>query len=413
MLAGVCVNYISGLFIDRGEKKSKLALIVGIFIDVIFIGIFKYAGFIAETINSFGFAVPVPNISLPIGISFYTFQSMSYLADVYFGKVPAQTSFKNLLLYISMFPQLIAGPIVRYSTIAEEINDRRATKHDIAAGSFRFFVGLAKKVILANQLSVISFALLDGELSALSTGGAWIGIFAFAMQIYFDFSGYSDMAIGMGRCMGFHFDENFDYPYISKSMTEFWRRWHISLESFFRDYVYIPLGGNRRHHFVNVLIVWFLTGLWHGASWNFVIWGLFFGLIIFIEKCTLLKVIDKIPGFIMHLYAVIVVTFSWCLFYFEDFGRLKEFLPLLVGRSVSIWDIMAKNQLLNNIWLIIAAVICCTPIGRGVGKVYKKLSLKVPPVAAVFKAAAAAALLGLSTLLLIGATNNPFLYFRF
>ncbi|MCD8157590.1 MAG: hypothetical protein LUD77_01485 [Clostridiales bacterium] len=270
---------------------------------------------------------------------------------------------------------------------------------------------MQKKVILANQLSVISSALLDGELSALSTGGAWIGIFAFAMQI--DFSGYSDMAIGMGRCMGFHFDENFDYPYISKSITEFWRRWHISLGSFFRDYVYIPLGGNRRHHFVNVLIVWFLTGLWHGTSWNFVIWGLFFGLIIFIEKYTLLKVIDKIPGFIMHLYAVIVVTFSWCLFYFEDFGRLKEFLPLLVGRSVSIWDIMAKNQLLNNIWLIIAAVICCTPIGRGVGKVYKKLSLKVPPVAAVFKAAAAAALLGLSTLLLIGATNNPFLYFRF
>ena len=233
------------------------------------------------------FRSPKPGIALPIGISFFTFQSISYIIDVYRGQVRAQKDFFSLLLYISMFPQLIAGPIVRYSTISAEINRRSISMHDLAEGSFRFLVGLGKKVILANQLGELSAAFLDGDFASLSTGGAWIGILAYTMQIYFDFSGYSDMAIGMGRCMGFHFDENFNYPYVTRTITEFWRRWHISLGSFFRDYVYIPMGGNRRHQPLNILVVWFLTGLWHGASWNFVLWGLYFGAIIMLEKYTI------------------------------------------------------------------------------------------------------------------------------
>ena len=279
MLGCVVFNYLMGILIDR-SPIPRFFLFFGLLGNLAAIGTFKYADFFAHTLNAWGIPVAAPGIALPIGISFYTFQSMSYLIDVYRKEAPAQYRFGRLLLYVSMFPQLVAGPIVRYGTVAEEIGNRRISANDFAEGAYRFLIGLAKKVLLANQFSEIVDQFLRGSLHDLTTTGAWIGILAFAFQIYFDFSGYSDMAIGMGRCLGFHFNENFNHPYISRSITEFWRRWHISLGSFFRDYVYIPMGGNRRHQALNILCVWFLTGLWHGASWNFVLWGVYFGVIL-------------------------------------------------------------------------------------------------------------------------------------
>ena len=279
MLFCVLVNYLAGLMIDRSDRHRKLALVIGLIVNIAILGTFKYLGFLAQCLCDVGVPVSVPTIALPIGISFYTFQSISYLVDVYRKESPVQRRFPDLLLYISMFPQLIAGPIVRYGTIAEEIHERQVRAEDFADGIYRFLIGLGKKVILANQLSEISDQFLVNGLNSLTTAGAWIGIVAFTLQIYFDFSGYSDMAIGLGRCLGFHFKENFRHPYCCNSITDFWRRWHISLGSFFRDYVYIPLGGNRQHQAVNILVVWFLTGMWHGASWNFIIWGVYFGLI--------------------------------------------------------------------------------------------------------------------------------------
>ena len=417
MVVSVFVNYVVGVFIDGGRHKSKSALVVGLILNIGIIAVFKYADLLVDTINLLGLHIPRPGIALPIGISFFTFQSISYIVDVYRGEVRAQKNYFSLLLYISMFPQLIAGPIVRYSTISAEINRRRITMHDLAEGTFRFLVGLGKKVILANQLGELSSAFLDGELSTLSAGGAWLGILAYSMQIYFDFSGYSDMAIGMGRCMGFHFDENFNYPYISRTITEFWRRWHISLGSFFRDYVYIPMGGNRRHQPLNLLVVWFLTGLWHGASWNFVLWGLYFGAIIMLEKYTIVKIQDRIPGFLLHIYSLFVIVFGWVIFYFDDFSRLGEFVGVLFGGGAFGWDLVAQNELTGNLWLLIAGAICCLPIGKGRRGLYEKAAYDGSAGAEVFltgaKTLCAAALLVSCTLLLIGSTTNPFLYLRF
>lgn len=418
MLLSVAVNYISGLAIDRGGKKSKAALAVGVIVNVGIICIFKYSGFIAETLNSMGLAVPVPDITPPIGISFYTFQSITYLADVYYGKVSGQRSMAGLLLYIAMFPQLIAGPIVRYTSIAEEIESRSIFLKDLSDGSFRFLIGLGKKVVLANQLSVISSKFLDGDLGAVSVAGAWLGIIAFTFQIYFDFSGYSDMAIGLGRCFGFHFDENFNYPYISRTITDFWRRWHISMGSFFRDYIYIPLGGNRRHQPLNLLIVWFLTGLWHGASWNFVLWGLYFGIILIIEKYSLLKIENKIPKVILHIYSLFIIIFGWVIFYFEDFGRLWQFIKVLFGAGGNqLWDILTGSELAGNAYLIITSAICCLPLALIVKDGYKESMKKKNAFSAVIltagKTICAFAILAVSTLLLIRNTNNPFLYYRF
>lgn len=418
MLVSVAVNYIAGLAIDWGGRKSRAALAVGVFLNVAMICLFKYSGFIAETLNSLGLQVPVPDITPPIGISFYTFQSITYLADVYSGKVSSQRSMAGLLLYIAMFPQLIAGPIVRYTSISEEIESRSISVRDLSEGSFRFFIGLGKKVLLANQLSVISSKFLDGDLGAVSVAGAWLGIIAFTFQIYFDFSGYSDMAIGLGRCFGFHFDENFNYPYISRSITDFWRRWHISMGSFFRDYVYIPLGGNRRHQPLNLLIVWFLTGLWHGASWNFVLWGLYFGVLLIIEKYALLKIADKIPRVILHIYSLFFIVFGWVIFYFEDFGRLGQFIKVLFGAAGNhLWDIITGSELAGNAYLLAASVVCCLPLAQLVKDSYKESMKKKNAFSAVIftagKTVCAFAILAVSTLLLIRNTNNPFLYYRF
>ncbi len=336
MIASVFINYLMGRGIAANDgSRRKTFLVVGIVVNLIILGTFKYLGFFAMQLCGLGLNVDVPTIALPIGISFYSFQAISYLVDVYRREAQIQRNFLDLLLYISMFPQLIAGPVVRYQTVADDIYGRRVTVDDCAAGAYRFFIGLGKKVILANQLSEISDQFLVNGLDTLSPSGAWLGITAFALQIYFDFSGYSDMAIGIGRCLGFRFPENFNHPYCCNSITDFWRRWHISLGSFFRDYVYIPMGGNRRHQIVNILTVWFLTGMWHGASWNFILWGLYFGVIIMAEKYTLLKVQHRIPSIFLHVYGLAIVLVGWGIFYFVDFSDMQAFFVAAFGGNTA------------------------------------------------------------------------------
>ena len=416
MIFCVLINYITGLNIDRyqGEQRKK-ALIVGLICNIAILGVFKYAGFFAQILCDIGIPVSKPNISLPIGISFYTFQSISYLIDVYRNESPAQKHFGNLLLYISMFPQLVAGPIVRYDTIAREISDRKVSLTDFSEGVYRFLIGLGKKVIIANQFSEVADQLLLNGINDLSTAGAWIGILAFTFQIYFDFSGYSDMAIGMGRCMGFHFNENFNHPYCCNSITDFWRRWHMSLGSFFRDYVYIPLGGNRNHQALNILVVWFLTGMWHGASWNFILWGLYFGLIVMLEKYTLLKVINKVPKALLHIYSLVLVVIGWGIFYFDDFGRLSTFFNSLFGDAVKqSADIIEACAFTDNFWLWVAAIIFSMPVRKYASEYISfRMEAKAGKVILTSRIIISVSILILSVALLVGATNNAFIYTRF
>lgn len=418
MLISVALNYMFGRIIDRSKRYSKIALVFGLICDLLMLGTFKYAGFFAGILTNIGIPTPDPGIALPIGISFYTFQAISYLVDVYRRVSPAQKSYGDLLLYISMFPQLIAGPIVRYETVAREITDRKVTAEDLSDGIFRFMLGLAKKVIIANQFSELSTQFLGGDLNAVSSAGALVGILAFTLQIYFDFSGYSDMAIGIGRCLGFHFNENFDHPYCCRTITDFWRRWHISLGSFFRDYVYIPLGGNRRHQAVNLLAVWFLTGLWHGASWNFVLWGLYFGVIVMLEKYTILKIKGRgIPVPLLHLYSLVLIVLGWGIFYFDDFGRMQQFFEILFsGRSFTT-DFVAQTALTDKFWLWIVAILFCMPVRRWISRLshsmFGSVSWLDMSVSTTARIVTSAVLLVVSVALLIGATNNAFLYTRF
>lgn len=418
LLLCVLINYVIGRCIAGSDKHRKAALVCGLVCNLLILGTFKYAGFLAQTLADVGVGgVAVPQIALPIGISFYIFQSISYLVDVYRNESPVQKRFVDLLLYVSMFPQLIAGPIVRYGTVAHEIGNRSVNSKGIADGVFRFLVGLAKKVIIANQLSEISDQFLAGELTRLTMGGAWLGIVAFTLQIYFDFSGYSDMAIGIGRCLGFHFNENFNHPYCCNSISDFWRRWHMSLGSFFRDYVYIPMGGNKSHQVLNIMTVWFLTGMWHGASWNFILWGLYFGIIVMAEKYTLLKVHNKIPAFVLHIYSMLLVVIGWGIFYFDDFEKMKQFFISFIGQGGSYGDFIATSAIYNNMWLWIFAVMFCMPMRK-----WCKMLLDYccnPKGAAnsnivlMSKLAFSVVALLLSVSLLVGATNNAFIYTRF
>ena len=403
-------NWLFGLGIDRKGRGRAFCLVAGLVFNLAILGTFKYLGFTAGLLGRLGLHWNVTEPPLPIGISFYTFQSISYLVDVYRKESKAQRRFGDLLLYISMFPQLIAGPIVRYGGIAKEINERKATVSDVADGCFRFITGLGKKVILANQLSEVSEQFLAGNLAELTTTGAWLGLLAFTLQIYFDFSGYSDMAIGIGRCLGFHFRENFDHPYCCSSITDFWRRWHISLGSFFRDYLYIPLGGNRKHQVFNILLVWFLTGLWHGASWNFVLWGLYFGLIVALEKYTILR--WKIPSALLHIYSLFLVILGWGIFYFVDFSQMSLFFTALSGKSAGFTDFTVKSAFFSRFWLWIAAVVCCLPTGRWLNSIVGSGSLS-RGVISLSKLLMSLVILAASVALLVGSTNNPFIYTRF
>lgn len=415
MIISVFINYLVGIGIDKQERHRKLALVIGLVCNLLILGTFKYAGFIAESLNYIGIPLPIPHIALPIGISFYTFQSISYLIDVYRKQADSQKRFVDLLLYISMFPQLIAGPIVRYDLIAKEINSRHITRTDVVEGSYRFLIGLGKKVILANQFSEIANQFLQSGLPQLTTLGAWVGIAAFTFQIFFDFSGYSDMAIGLGRCLGFHFAENFKHPYSCTSITDFWRKWHISLGSFFRDYVYIPMGGNRKHQVLNILVVWFLTGMWHGASWNFILWGVYFGIIVTLEKYTLLKVINKIPKIFLHFYSLILVVVGWGIFYFTNLTQMQHFFYVFFGRTEKIMDFAAQTALFNNFWLWVAGIIFSMPVYDFVNKHFSKIKSETlrANIALVTRVVISLCLLFLSVALLVGATNNAFIYTRF
>ena len=401
------LNYLAGLGIGHTQGTArKWALAGGLTGNILILSAFKYLSFFAQQLTALGIPVADPKIALPIGISFYTFQSISYLIDVYRQEAPMQRHFGNLLLYISMFPQLIAGPIVRYNTVAQEISNRSVTSKDVADGIYRFLIGLGKKVILANQL-----------MQDLTTTGAWTGIVAFTLQIYFDFSGYSDMAIGLGRCLGFHFNENFRHPYCCDTITDFWRRWHISLGSFFRDYVYIPMGGNRSHQALNILVVWFLTGMWHGASWNFIIWGVYFGLIVTIEKYTILRIRAYIPSPLLHLYSLVLVVVGWGIFYFDDSSRMVRFFEICFGQGAALHDYITISALADNCWLWVVCLLFCMPLRSGAEALLKRCTkeggLMQESLLFSGRLAISILLLVLSVALLVGATNNAFIYTRF
>lgn len=420
LLLSSFIEYLGGLAIDKYKDtwKAKVSLVVSITLSLLFLALFKYFDFFATTTNSlFGTDINILGLGLPIGISFYTFQTITYSVDVYRGRAKVQKSFADLLLYICMFPQLIAGPIVRYVDIDEQIRNRTINIKDASYGVTRFLIGLGKKVILANFAGQIVKDFLVGDLNKISVVGAWIGIIGYSLQIYFDFSGYSDMAIGLGYMFGFKYVENFNYPYIAKSVSEFWRRWHISLTTFFREYVYIPLGGNRKHHVVNLLIVWFLTGLWHGASWNFIIWGLYYFVFIVIELLFLGKTLEKIPKVFSHIYTLLVVVIGWVFFYFDDISSLNKMLAIMFGfGDTPLTHITDSVYFLNRLPFFIVAIIACTPISKYVKKIMievsnKNLSCKI--LADITNIVFNILLIILCTAALVGTSYNPFLYFRF
>lgn len=418
MLAVAALNWGFGLLLEKRPEKLWLALCVAL--NLASLVVFKYAGFLVENCNAlFGAAFRAPQISLPIGISFYTFQALSYSVDVYRKDVGAQRSYWKFLLYVSMFPQLIAGPIVRYLDVAAQIESRESDPENVFRGVTRFCVGLGKKVLLADHVGQVADQLLGGSFTGATTLGIWLGALMYMFQIYFDFSGYSDMAIGLGRIFGFRYMENFKLPYTSKSISEFWRRWHISLSSFFRDYVYIPLGGNRRHVYLNLFIVWALTGLWHGASWNFVLWGLYFFVLLCIER-LLKKQLPKIPKPVRHILTLLLILISWNVFYHTDLGRLRESFAIFFGFAGSGFTSETTNMLLrNNLPLIAICAVGCSAIPQFTGNVVGLLCAEKRDDGIGHKVYAGLtfvfdlALLALATISLAGSSYNAFLYFRF
>ena len=432
LLVGMTLaDYIAAILIEDsqtdGQRKAMLA--VGCGVNLTLLVIFKYLTFILTNIHNLcGVPEEVLQIALPIGISFYTFQLLSYMVDVYRGEVYAQRNFATLLLYVSLFHQCIAGPIIRYETVAAELSDRRVKVTDLYQGTRRFAIGLAKKALLANYCGTLANTFLCAtdnaagadvllQKSALSI---LIGSICYTMQIYLDFSAYSDMAIGMGRMIGFHYLENFDYPYMSASITEFWRRWHISLSTFFRDYVYIPLGGNRcskARHIFNLLVVWTLTGFWHGASWNYMFWGLFNFAFLMLEKFLLADRMDDIPSPIMHIYALLVINFGWILFRCENLSWLGIELKGLLGLNGNgFCNYETLVNLKSNMFFLVVAMIACTPLAKNIRLLIQKLAYRnniAANVHQVIQALIPVVLLILSTASLVGDSYNPFLYLRF
>ena len=411
MIATIVMNFVFGywIFLCQGKgTNAKTPLVLGVVSNLLLLGFFKYAGFVLSMLQSvlpFLATVKVPEISLPIGISFYVFQSMSYVIDVYRHDAPVQKNVFTFGTYVTLFPQLIAGPIVRYRDVADQMDNRQETVNEFSYGVQRFITGLAKKVLLANPMGNL-WELLQPHSGMIP---AWIGLIGYALQIYFDFSGYSDMAIGLGKMFGFTFLENFNYPYVSRSVTEFWRRWHISLSTWFKEYVYIPLGGNRKgplRQIVNLLVVWGLTGLWHGASWNFVLWGLYYAVLLIAEKLFLLKLLKRLPKGICHLYAIFTVLIGWALFYFTDMNSLLAFLPRLFVWQPS--TIQGLNLVLGYTPMLIISVIASTPVAA---KLYSRV--KETSVVRYLSVALCMVLLLLCVAALVSQSYNPFIYFRF
>ena len=418
MIFSICFNYVCGLDIQRcrGRKTAAvLNLIFAVAVNLFILGFFKYYGFVVENVNGiFGLHIPVEGLALPIGISFYTFQTMSYIIDVYRGVVDAQKNIVDFGLYVSMFPQLIAGPIVKYKDIANQLKERRECFSKFGYGISRFLQGLAKKVLIANTIGSVYQSISNLGLEQLSVLGAWVGILAFTFQIYFDFSGYSDMAIGLGQMFGFEFQENFDHPYEAKGITDFWRRWHISLSTWFREYVYIPLGGNRKGTFRtvrNILIVWLLTGLWHGASWNFVAWGLYYGILLLIEKFVLRKVFDKLPDVFVHVYTMFFVVIGWVLFASPDLGYAGRYLAVMFGQNgAPLTDTAGIYYLLTNAVLFALAAVCST---KAVHRLFQWLMFEGRKGRSKTAVALHILIFVLCIAFLVTETYNPFLYFRF
>ncbi|MBE6955988.1 MAG: MBOAT family protein [Ruminococcaceae bacterium] len=416
MFISTIIDYTHGVLVERFKEKGNITAAkwtVGssIFFNLALLIFFKYWDFLAGSLQAIGIPAPILGIHLPIGISFYTFQTMSYTVDVYRGDARAQRSILNFGTFVTLFPQLIAGPIIKYKDLGDQIDERTTSVDKFAAGVQIFMVGLGKKLLLANNVGMLwdSYkAMAPGE---LTVAGAWLGIIAFSLQLYFDFSGYSDMATGLGRMFGFEFLENFNYPYISKSITEFWRRWHISLGTWFREYLYIPLGGNRcskPRWIFNLLMVWAATGIWHGASWNYLIWGLYFFVLLVLEKFLLGKWLKKAPAVVAHVYTLFLVLVSWAIFALEDFGQMSAYLRVMFGLG----GVPGVNStfiyyLTSYLPILAVAVLAATPAGK---RLYQKLPATAQKVVCLVLVIAG---LMVCTGYLVASTYNPFLYFRF
>ena len=414
MVVNIFFNYIGGYLVDKyrqDEKKKKLFLILTCVLDIGILAVFKYTGMITDTLNMLPFLnIPDLQISLPIGISFYTFQTMSYVIDVYRDDAPVSKSFIDFGTYVALFPQLIAGPIVRYRDVAYQLKHRKETLDLFTKGVMLFMVGLGKKVLIANQMGTLTSAMF-ATTEENGVLGTWVGILAYTFQIYFDFSGYSDMACGLGNMLGFEFLKNFEYPYIAKSITDFWRRWHISLSTWFKEYVYIPLGGNRKgvkRQIINLLVVWGLTGLWHGASYNFLLWGLFYGVILILEKFVFKKFLDKLPAVLQHVYTLFIVMLGWGLFYFTDMAQLGAFFADLFNFGNGLCGEQALNLIMSYLPLLIVAGIASTPLAT-------KLYMRFQDTSFIWigETLFCAVVLLISTASLVDQSYNPFLYFRF
>ena len=406
LLLSSIVDFSNGYFINKNKgnrKKQKVFLIISIIVNLSLLGIFKYTNFIISNLNLFGLNISNPDIALPLGISFFTFQTMSYSIDVYRGNIKYEKNFINFMTYVCMFPQLVAGPIVRYSEIGKELNKREHSFNNFSLGMFRFLTGLFKKVLIANTMGVI-FSLATNNVSNISLTTAWIGAISFSFQIFFDFSGYSDMAIGLGKMLGFSYPENFNYPYIAKNITGFWRRWHMTLSGWFKDYLYIPLGGNRvkvKRHILNLFLVWFLTGLWHGASWNFVLWGLYFFILLTLEKYIINKI--KIPNVLGHMITIFLIIISWVIFAFDDLSIMTTYLSKMFINT-NLIDSSSLFFIKNYFLIFIISIILSTPIIKNIKmkKYYKPFIIILYIVLFI-----------LTISYLVSDAYNPFLYFRF
>mgnify|MGYP005768218711 CR=1 FL=1 len=413
MFLSIAVDYTHGMLVERwraNDRKARMAVASSVFINLLILVTFKYYDFLVGSLNAItGWSIPLLGVSMPIGISFYTFQTMSYTIDVYRKDAPVQRNIVTFGTFVTLFPQLIAGPIIQYKSVADQLQCRREDLEKFVSGIQRFCVGLAKKVLLANAVGKLWDVFLATDTAQLTVLGGWLGLAAYAFQIYFDFSGYSDMAIGLGRMFGFEFIENFNYPYISRSVVEFWKRWHISLTNWFREYVYFPLGGNRvsKPKWIrNILIVWLLTGIWHGAGWNFLLWGLYYALWMLAERLFLGKWLEKLPAALRHIYTLAVVLVGWGLFAIEDMGQLGSYLAVCFGGG-SLVDAFTLYQLWSYLPLLVILAFAATPVS---GKLFRKLPDRVQAVATPVLVLAS---LVLCTASLVDASYNPFLYFRF
>ena len=417
MFLSTAIDFTHGLLVEKfkredNDKAARWVVGSSIFFNLALLFFFKYWDFIAGSLQAVGLNfMPVLGIHLPIGISFYTFQTMSYTVDVYRGDARAQRSILNFGTFVTLFPQLIAGPIIKYKDLGDQIDERTTTADKFASGVQIFTVGMAKKVLIANNVGMLWEAYKAMAVSELTVAGAWLGVLAFTFQIYFDFSGYSDMAVGLGRMLGFEFLPNFNYPYISKSITEFWRRWHISLSTWFREYLYIPLGGNRcskRRWMLNLFLVWAATGIWHGASWNFLLWGLYFWVLLMVEKFFLLDKLEKAPKVLAHIYTLFFVLVSWAIFAIEDFTQLGGYLKVMFGLGgAPLVNGASHYYLTSYLPILIIAGVASTPLGV---KLYKKLPRTAAQIVGALLILAG---LMLCTAYLVDGTYNPFLYFRF